>query len=115
MAFVFQACYGPGPDYGKNCDMNVKGVVVSKSTNMPVEGIKVVAENLTAGFTDKDGRYDFFVAIPRKFENSVRFELRFQDTDGLQNRHFADTTIMVRCGCNEQVVTNVELRELPND
>jgi hypothetical protein len=41
--FVFQACYGTDKDFG--ADYYLKGIVKSKTTNLPIPGIKVSVEN----------------------------------------------------------------------
>ena len=113
LAFVFQACYGPLPD-DRQCDVNFSGRVVSASTNWPVEGIKIIVdEGLVYGFTDINGRYDLYATIPGLSNDGVK--VHFQDIDGTANRHFADTTISVQCGCYGKTTINVELMELQNE
>ena len=115
LAFVFQACYGPLPD-DRYCDVNFTGVVVSKSTNLPVEGIKVVVgDGIVSGFTDTDGKYSIYSAIPGSSANGVTVKVSFQDIDGSANGHFDDTTVSVLCRCNEKATVDVELLEIPNE
>ena len=115
MAFVFQACYGPLPD-DQRCEVIFTGMVVSKSTSLPVEGIKViVGDGIVSGFTDKDGKYSLYSAFPRSSENGTSVIVSFQDSDGLANGHFEDTTVSVQCRCNEKATADVELLEIPNE
>jgi len=116
LAFVFQACYGPLPD-DRFCDVNFTGVVVSKSTNLPVEGIAVVIQNgaRNTGYTDINGRFSIYAAIPGLSANGVTVKVSFQDIDGSANGHFDDTTVSVLCRCNEKATVDVELLELPNE
>ena len=115
LAFVFQACYGPMPD-SQRCEVIFTGKVVSKSTSLPVEGIKViVGEGIVSGFTDTDGKYSIYSAIPGSSENGVTVKVSFQDIDGSANGHFDNTTVSVQCRCNEKATVDVELLELPNE
>ena len=60
VAFIFQSCYGPEPDW-RYCDVKLTGTVTSKTTNLPVKGIKIaVDKGLNYGFTDEDGKFDFY-------------------------------------------------------
>jgi len=112
MAFVFQACYGPLPD-DQRCEVFFTGVVVSKSTFLPVEGIKVIVdEGIVSGFTDMNGKYNIYSTIPGSSANRVTVKVSFQDIDGSTNGHFEDTTVSVQCRCNEIATVDVELREI---
>jgi hypothetical protein len=114
LAFVFQACYGPAPDEKQDCDLLFNGVVVSKSTSLPIEGVKVVIEDgIRYGYTDTNGRYNIDFAYPGFSGDGLK--IHFQNATNTQNIHFADTTIVVKCRYDEQVITNVELRELTDD
>ena len=114
MAFVFQACYGPLPDERQYDDVILSGVVVSNSTHMPIEGVKVtVAEGLIYGYTDKNGGYNLYVS--RLGLDKDGLNIHFQDVDGTENGHFADTILTVNCKSNDEVISFVELREIPNE
>ena len=80
--FVFQACYGTGPDYG--LDINIKGQVKSKSSGVVIEGIKVsVADNQQFEMTDKDGKFSFYT----EWRDVV--SLQFEDVDSTMNGLYA--------------------------
>ena len=105
VAFIFQACYGPGPDMYH--DVKFTGTVTSKTTNLPVEGIKVVVdEGYNFGFTDKNGKFDFYANVPGCFDSSD-VNIHFRDVDGMRN----DTTIVVNPACQNEVKINVELSD----
>jgi hypothetical protein len=76
--FVFQACYGTGPDYG--LDVNIKGQVKSKTSGLAIEGIKVtVAETSQHEMTDKDGKFSIYA------EWRDVLAVQFEDVDSTQN------------------------------
>ncbi len=81
--FVFQACYGTGPDYG--LDVNIKGQVKSKTSGLPIEGIKVsVASNSQYEMTDKDGKFSFYT------EWLDVLNIQFEDMDSTMNGLYAN-------------------------
>ncbi|NDV64167.1 carboxypeptidase-like regulatory domain-containing protein [Bacteroides sp. 224] len=70
-AFVFQACYGVPKDFGH--DLCVEGLVKSKKTGLPINGIKVsVADQVQYTMTDKEGKFEFY--IPKSSNILVKFE-----------------------------------------
>lgn len=76
--FIFQACYGTPQDFG--VDLLVEGQVKSKSTGLPLKGIKVSADNTVAyQLTDDDGRFSFYT------EYRDRFTVQCSDIDSSQN------------------------------
>lgn len=80
--FVFQACYGTPQDFGM--DLLVKGQVKSKTTGLPIKGIKVSAlENLQYDTTDENGKFSFYT------EKLEKITIRFEDIDAGQNGSFA--------------------------
>ena len=86
--FVFQACYGSPEDFGM--DLYFEGVVKSKSTNIPISGIKVsLADQPQYEITDSLGRFGMHVA------RASEYNFRFEDTDSIKNGAFftKDTTI----------------------
>jgi hypothetical protein len=118
MVFIFQACYGTGPD--RYSDVKLTGKVVSKTSNLPINGIKItVNEGYNYGFTDENGKFDFYVSVPdwayeKDGVNYIPGELNvhFLDIDGVENGHFADTTIIIKPAYKNEVKIDVELREI---
>lgn len=81
--FVFQACYGTPQDFG--LDLFIEGQVKSKTSGLPIEGIKVsVANNPQFTMTDGDGK---FILVTEMIKDLT---LRFQDIDSIQNGFYAD-------------------------
>jgi hypothetical protein len=81
--FVFQACYGTPQDFG--LDLFIEGQVKSKTSGLPIEGIKVsVANNPQFTMTDGDGK---FILITEMIKDLT---LRFQDVDSLHNGYYTD-------------------------
>ena len=122
VAFVFQACYGmPYDDF---YDVKLTGVVTSKTTNLPIKGIKVTvgSEKYNYGITDENGSFDFYASVPswdshyRDRRDSMHYtpdgvRIHFLDIDGIQNGHFADTTIIINPARKDEVKINIALRE----
>ena len=117
IAFIFQACYGPGPDMFY--DVKLTGTVKSKTTNLPVKGIKITVNNvLNYGITDEDGKFNFYAQVPdtdyyseglRYTPDSVR--VHFLDIDGVENGLFSDTTIIINPAHKKEVMVNIEIEE----
>ena len=110
VAFIFQACYGPGPD----CFHDVKftGTVTSKTTNLPIQGIKVTVNDQShiMGITDENGKFDFYAFIqncPGEYSAIVSF----LDIDGVENGCFADMNITFNPAHKDEVIINVEMEE----
>lgn len=79
--FVFQACYGTPQDFGM--DLLVQGQVKSKTTGLPIKGIKVSAlENIQYDTTDEKGTFSFYT------EKLEKITIRFEDIDAGQNGSF---------------------------
>lgn len=82
-AFIFQACYGAPQD--RNPDYFLEGVVKSKTTNQPIQGIKVI---INSGqqfcMTDSVGYFSAYVEM----QNSIM--LGFRDVDSTGNGYYAD-------------------------
>jgi len=117
-AFVFHACYGMPPD--NYDDINVTGTVRSKTTLLPVEGIKVMVndEGYNFGITDKDGKFDFYSSIPKYSysKDDIHYspenvKIDFLDIDGIENGHFSDTTIIFNRADKNTIIINIELKE----
>jgi len=117
-AFVFHACYGMPPD--NYDDVQITGTVRSKTTLLPVKGIKVMAndEGYNFGTTDENGNFDFYSTVPNFSykSNDVSYSpdkvrINFLDIDGIENGHFSDTTIIVNRADKNKIIINVELTE----
>jgi len=81
--FVFQACYGTPQDMTP--DFFIHGQVKSKTTGVPIEGIKVsIANTIQYEITDTEGKFSLFT------DKVNGVTLRFHDIDSLQNGHFMD-------------------------
>ena len=111
MAFIFQACYGIDRDY--MYDVKFTGTVKSKTTNLPIKGIKITVSDkeYIFGFTDKDGKFDFYAHIPNMPNYSDNLKITFSDIDGPENGSFTDKTITVDSTSKDEIVINVELEE----
>ena len=85
VAFVFQACYGTPDDYYYYEDVEIRGLVKSKTTNQPIEGIQVsvdTAYSFHQVVTNVYGGFSIFVP-----QNST-YTLRFTDIDFAENGEF---------------------------
>lgn len=81
--FVFQACYGTPQDFG--LDLLIEGQVKSKSSGLPIKGIKVsIADNMQYELTDEEGKFSFYT------EMLEELTLQFQDIDSTQNGIYAE-------------------------
>jgi hypothetical protein len=119
VAFVFQACYGPPRDrYYDVKDVKLTGKVTSKTTNLPIKGIKVTVNDwYNYGITDENGNFDFYAEIPNwvYYRDNVHYtpdsiRVHFLDIDSIENGYFADKTIIVDPEMRE-IELNVELEE----
>ena len=96
-------------------DVRLTGTVKLKSTNIPIEWIRVIVnEGFVYGFTDKKGKFDFYASIPKDtyYQNSVRYSLDsvrvlFLDDDG----KFIDKTMIVNPIGKNEVIIHAELEE----
>ena len=102
IAFTFQACYGPG-DPPENKDIKITGTVKSKTTNMPIKGIKIaVNEEKNYGLSDEEGKYSFYASV-LGWDNTNRLtfyatdslHVHFTDIDGVANGYYKDTLIVL--------------------
>jgi hypothetical protein len=79
--FIFQACYGTPQDFGY--DLFIKGDVRSKSSGLPIKGIKVSVEgDIQYYLTDTDGQFSFYT------ERLNQLKIKFEDIDSSQNGLF---------------------------
>ena len=115
VAFTFQACYGVWHD--EYCDVRFTGTVISKTTNLPIKGIKIaIDEGVNFGFTDENGKFDIYASVPNGYNcedcTPNKAKIHFLDVDGAQNGHFADKTLDINHDCKDEVKINVELEEI---
>ena len=60
IAFVFQSCYGTPQDFGD--DLLIEGQVKSKTSGLPIKGIKVsIADKIQYTNTDENGKFSFYI------------------------------------------------------
>ena len=125
VAFVFQACYGTKPDW--YYDVKLTGTVRSKTTNLPVKGIKVAVNNqFSCGFTDENGKFEFYASVPNEYcydefidtTRTSRYTydsvyVRFIDIDSVENGLFEEKTIIIAPAHKNEVKINVELEQKP--
>jgi len=114
VAFVFQACYGPGLD--PYYDVKLTGTVTSKVTKLPIRGIKVaVNEGLNFVLTDENGKFDFYASVSEVDHStgseSDKLNIYFLDIDGVANGSFEDKTIVIEPARKNEVKINVEMEE----
>jgi hypothetical protein len=101
--FVFQACYGTPQDFMP--DLLIEGQVKSKSSGLPIEGIKVsVPDNMQHETTDAEGKFSFYTLF---LEN---LKLRFEDIDSTQNGLYLDMDTTLT-GITEDIFLEVMLEE----
>lgn len=102
--FVFQACYGTPQDFG--LDILLEGQVKSKSTGLPIRGIKVsVDKNIQYEFTDENGTFSFYTEV------LDTLKLQFEDIDADQNGAYT-TKDTVLTNIAERVYLDVLLEEI---
>ena len=117
VAFVFQACYGTGPD--PYYDIKLTGTVKSKNTQMPIKGIKV-AVNVDGlynfGITDNKGQFGFYASVPEwsymsddGYYPADSVKINFMDIDGMENGYFEDKIIFIAPAHKDEVKIHVEL------
>jgi putative lipoprotein (rSAM/lipoprotein system) len=127
VAFVFQACYGPEPDHFY--DVKLTGTVRSKTTNNPIEGIKVAVndedngKSTNYGFTDENGMFSFYATVPSwgyfEYQDSANIRrytadsiyVHFLDIDGIKNGEFEDKIVIINPAHKDEVKIFGELEE----
>jgi hypothetical protein len=101
--FVFQACYGPPQDFG--LDMLIKGQVKSKTSGLPIEGIKVsVADSIQYDFTDYEGKFSFYTEI------TDSLNILFEDIDSTQNGLYVNKDTLIS-DYEDEIYLDIELEE----
>lgn len=105
VAFVFQACYGTGPDNGY--DLYVKGQVVSKNTGLPIKGIRVsTGESRTQyEFTDEEGQFSFYTPT------HPSIQLNFEDVDSIENGFYLPKDTLITTDNKKRISVKIELEE----
>jgi len=127
VAFVFQACYGSPHD--EFYDVKLTGTVRSKTTNLPIKGIKISVNDErfgSYGFTDENGKFEFYATVPNSLDyysvidstQTIRYTpdsvyVHFIDYDGIENGLFEDKTIIIAPAYKNEVKISVELEEKP--
>ena len=108
--FVFQACYGTGPDIGN--DLYVYGKVTSKKTGKPIKNVRVSVVNQAAiesskqyelmqyDLTREDGTFGLYI------NDSEKLYASFQANDS----KYADKDTLFSV-TNSTVILNIELEE----
>lgn len=101
--FVFQACYGTPQDFG--LDLLLEGQVKSKTTGLPIKGIKVsVMDNTQHTITSNDGRFSFYT------EMMADMKILFEDIDSTLNGSFHNSDTLLTQP-QERVFLNIKLEE----
>jgi len=72
--FIMQACYGVPNAY----QVQMRGVVVDKTTGFPLKDIEYQVDGQTWGYTDENGQFD----ILKYDEIDMGHQLSFVDTVG---------------------------------
>lgn len=104
MMFVFQACYGTPQDNG--LDIHVVGQVKSKTSGLPLKGIKVsVTHNLQHEITNENGEFSFYT----EFRDSLSFQ--FQDVDSIQNSQYADKDTLLTGIADSRLFLDIMMEE----
>lgn len=101
--FVFQACYGTPQDLG--FDLLIEGQVKSKTTGLPIPGIKVTIKDIGQWvFTDEEGHFGIYTLL------TDAVTVQFQDVDSIENGNFnyQDTLLTTD---REHVLLTIELTE----
>ena len=111
VAFVFQGCYPLGDDGYLN--IKVTGTVKSKTTNLPIEGIKIAVGNgYQYKLTDENGNFDFYAEyLHPKYSGYNSIKINFVDIDSSENGYFVDTTIIVNPLHIGEVVVFMKMEE----
>jgi hypothetical protein len=86
--FIFQACYGT--PQGLRNDLLLEGQVKSKTSGLPIKGIKVsVPDFMQSQLTDDNGSFSIYTGVKENLK------VQFEDIDVAQNGSYAlkDTII----------------------
>jgi hypothetical protein len=102
--FIFQACYGTPQDLQN--DILLEGQVKSKSSGLPIKGIRVlVPDVMQSQLTDENGNFSFYTGARENLK------IQFEDVDLTQNGSYAiqDTVINP---VSQKVFLNITLSPL---
>lgn len=101
--FVFQACYGMPQDMQD--DLFIQGKIVSSTTSLPLNGIKVVSDLYEHyGITDNQGEFGFYTP----WTDSLK--LTIEDTDPASDgSYISKDTVLINPG--KEVFLNINLEE----
>ena len=107
--FIFQACYGMGPDMVE--DRLVEGKVIAKSTGLPIKNIQVIAVPDGYGMqTNEKG--EFAIYAPASID---RVKLTFDDIDSTENGSFQSTDTIISTheilNFSDRIYVNVTMEE----
>ena len=101
--FVFQACYGTMQDFGM--DTLVEGLVTSKSSGLPIEGIKVsIPENMQYTYTDNEGRFGMYTRMIDSLG------ITCEDVDSIQNGLYVNKDTLFT-NVEDDMFLNIELEQ----
>ena len=120
VAFICQDCDIRIPGADVECTIRLTGTVQSKTTNLPIKGIRIAINNNQYKVTDENGNFDFYVFVSRlgggnsPYDNFYKVDsikVDFLDIDGSENGNFSDTTIIVNPGRISEVAIFMEMKE----
>lgn len=101
--FMFQACYGTGPDYMP--DILIEGRVTSAKTGNPVKGIQISnADGYQYQYSDPDGKFSFYTD---PYANKM---FHFEDIDSTENGSFLSKDTVPEF-VNNYAYLDIELEE----
>ena len=88
IAFVFQACYGTPQDIGQ--DLLIEGKVTSKTTGLPIKGIKVsFDQRVQYANTDENGKFSLYM------DKLQHAKIKFTDVDSTRNIWFSNKDTLI--------------------
>lgn len=101
--FIFQACYGTPQDFG--LDLLIEGQVKSKTSGLPIKGIKVsIADNMQYDLTNDEGQFTFYT------EMIDTMKIVFEDIDSTQNGLYQNKDTVLT-DFSEKVFLDINLDE----
>jgi len=105
-AFIFQACYGMPHDL--RSDTYVYGVVTSKATGNPIQGIKVSFKDLPDYDSMTDAVGSFMIYVPPQ----DYLYLHFEDVDSMQYGAYSSKDTTIKTLDRREIELNVSLNEV---
>lgn len=101
--FIFQACYGTPQDF--QSDILVQGQVKSKTSGLPIEGVRVsVADIRQFDYSNEAGEFSFYTGW------IDYLTIKFTDVDSTQNGSFVDRDTVLT-NIRDDVYLNIEMAE----